>query len=421
MYYILLDTNFLYINYDSRDISFENFEFNRSYHSLRTTVEDSVEAKNCKIIVPELVIEELLKQRKDAYLSTVKSFKEAKRALGIKEKTTEPEDEKSFVERSRKEIHELFERDGIEIIKNCDSSYFYNIISDSIDKKPPFEGEKGKSDKGFKDIVIWYSGIQYAKIHSGNYILLTKDDIFSKNERLLERNFYAETHQRVKFAKECCDVEGAIQSFRKERNIVRAGIIDEHQESKTYCSNGCSVSMEWIKPVLTNEKGDFAEINRKIDTIYDSVFEEWENECHSLEASTEERTLHFNDSLKYKVLFNDNGILSIRFERYAYYDEGVHGMPYWIPCVFDLNSGDLLEMPDFIEKNEEDLFKLITDKFNDDFAARPDVYFDSFTLENYHCVSDFKFFYDENGVHIYFEPYEAGCYASGFINFNISK
>lgn len=424
MYYILLDTNFLYINYDKFNSSFEHFEFNKAFKELRKTIIDAGEENNCEVLVPALVVEELLKQRTSAYLSTVESFEKVKRALGIHQNISVIEDEKSFVERNRREAYDLFEKENVKIIKNCDNSYFENIVSDAIDKLPPFEGANGKSDKGFKDSVIWYSGIQYAKEKEGYYILLTKDDIFFKegNSKYLESKFFKETQRRVKFAKECVGVADAMKSYKKENDIKTAAYIEEHQVSTEDCSNGCTVSVEWLKPILTNECNMHKEINSKIDDIYNSIFEEWESIRVELEKNLDEenKLLHFNDSLNYSVLYNDNGILSIRFYRYAYYDEGVHGMPYWIPRVFDLNSGATLGISDLIHKNDKDLLQLIIERFNSDFALRTDKYFQDFTLEKYHNINDFKFFFDKDGVHIYFDPYEAGCYASGFINFSIS-
>ena len=69
MYYILMDTNFLYISYDKFNSSFEHFEFNNAFQELRKAIKDAGEESNCELLVPELVVEELLKQRTSAYLS----------------------------------------------------------------------------------------------------------------------------------------------------------------------------------------------------------------------------------------------------------------------------------------------------------------------------------------------------------------
>ena len=197
MYYILMDTNFLYISYDKFNSSFEHFEFNNAFQELRKAIKDAGEESNCELLVPELVVEELLKQRTSAYLSTVDAFDKAKRALGIHQNISGIEDEKSFAERSRREAYDLFKKENVKIIKNCDNSYLENIISDAIDKSPPFEGINGKSDKGFKDIVIWYSGIQHAKEKEGYYILLTKDDIFHKEENCIMNSKFSRLTSRV--------------------------------------------------------------------------------------------------------------------------------------------------------------------------------------------------------------------------------
>ena len=54
-------------------------------------------------------------------------------------------------------------------------------MNDAIEKKPPFEGKEKQSDKGFKDVLIFYSMISYAKKNKGKYYFWSKDNMFKGN------------------------------------------------------------------------------------------------------------------------------------------------------------------------------------------------------------------------------------------------
>lgn len=55
----------------------------------------------------------------------------------------------------------------IRIIPVGEEVYFTQIVNDAIEKKSPFEGKEKQSDKGFKDVLIFYSMMSYAKKNKG--------------------------------------------------------------------------------------------------------------------------------------------------------------------------------------------------------------------------------------------------------------
>jgi hypothetical protein len=56
---------------------------------------------------------------------------------------------------------------------------FDSIVKRAFEKRPPFEGSEGGSDKGFKDALLWESILEYNSIHQElNMILYSSDKLF---------------------------------------------------------------------------------------------------------------------------------------------------------------------------------------------------------------------------------------------------
>ena len=120
----------------------------------------------------------------------------------------------------------------IEILPVCKDAQFHNILETSIKKLPPFEGVKGKADKGFKDAVIWFSLIDYAKDHPADYIFVTKDKIFqdNKNKKWLYHFFEENTGQKITFYHDTEEVRQNIIEFSEESGLQEVEIAVQEKE-----------------------------------------------------------------------------------------------------------------------------------------------------------------------------------------------
>lgn len=180
--------------------------------------------------------------------------------------------------------------------------------------------------------------------------------------------------------------------------------------------------IEADNPYVPRKSASIEVIQKHLDTIYESVYKEWEKwlrfseeEVNSVLSSKDP----FSDGVGYEVLFNQEGILCICIDRYLYAG-GFHGMPSKVVKTFDLNSGIELRLQDLMIESDVDIVKLANERFMEEKIihekVRPIICPD-FTLEGYHAVDDFKWYLDVEGIHIYFDIYEASSYSEGYINY----
>lgn len=86
------------------------------------------------------------------------------------------------------------------IIKYDESSNtFKSIINRALEKIPPFsdDNEKAKSDKGFKDTIIWLSVIEYFKNQGENNVIFISDDKVFVNNSILVNEFKSHTNKNI--------------------------------------------------------------------------------------------------------------------------------------------------------------------------------------------------------------------------------
>lgn len=104
---------------------------------------------------------------------------------------------KIMIERAKeiveKHLKEIF-NDRIIEIEGCDTEYIYNR---AIKKIPPFNSVKGKSDQGYKDTLIWLSILNKEYYEEDIVILLSKDNGFFNNKRMLENEFKEKNNKEI--------------------------------------------------------------------------------------------------------------------------------------------------------------------------------------------------------------------------------
>ncbi len=79
-----------------------------------------------------------------------------------------------------------------------DEQTFSTVIDRANKKLPPFSAEKGASDKGFKDCILWLSLLSFFKDHGEDEVVFTTDDqIFLKNAEFLVDEFQQITGKKI--------------------------------------------------------------------------------------------------------------------------------------------------------------------------------------------------------------------------------
>lgn len=97
------------------------------------------------------------------------------------------------------------------------------------------------------------------------------------------------------------------------------------------------------------------------------------------------------------------------------YTGGAHGMPYWVPYNFDLETGELLKLSDIVANSEEEFKEIVTAQFEKMYAVDPGIYWDDAVDCVYEWTTFESLFYlKEDGLVIYYGPYDLASYAAGF-------
>ena len=99
-------------------------------------------------------------------------------ALRMGKPTEEFESVNSYRNEALKQAKEFLNTKSVNLIPVWDAKYWNSIVDKAIRKEAPFEGTEGKADKGFKDTVIFFSVIEYARKNKGSYYFISKDGIF---------------------------------------------------------------------------------------------------------------------------------------------------------------------------------------------------------------------------------------------------
>lgn len=182
-YYLIFDTNVLFQAYEKK-ADFTSFSFNSTYENIIDMINQLDIYSQVILVIPSVVWGELEKQiieKHDElllkYISTItnKVFPE----YSIKEnlKMDYPE----YIKTKIKEYKDDIKQGMSEVIEiqNASNSRFRSIIDRAFSKRPPFEGKDKKSDKGFKDALLWESILEFALNQPKSEILYySKDNAF---------------------------------------------------------------------------------------------------------------------------------------------------------------------------------------------------------------------------------------------------
>ncbi len=183
---IVLDTNII----NSGSLDFTILRFIPKLEEIIRELEATDYVNQIKILLPRIVIDELFVHQLEDY----QSQKDRLKGLKIPNSTLEFNgDYKSYLEGLLDQQLSLFKTWDFpcEVIPYPNNTCLSCIIQRALEKKPPFEGSNKNSDKGFKDVVLWESILEYKRAHIDEDLLL-----FSQDKRLVEnelkKEFFAE-------------------------------------------------------------------------------------------------------------------------------------------------------------------------------------------------------------------------------------
>ena len=121
---------------------------------------------------------------------------------------------------------------------------FESIVNRAFSKLPPFEGKDKKSDKGFKDALLWESVLEFAlKHHNSKIIYYSKDNAFG--EFLLKEFAENVSASSLFICKNENEVKVQLEAWAKEIDKYSYQPIEDYDENKEI--------VDWLN------SGDFSE------------------------------------------------------------------------------------------------------------------------------------------------------------------
>lgn len=234
-HFVIFDTNVLYHTYDKK-ADFSSFSFSGTFDNVINFINQLDIYEQVVVVIPTVVWREMTHQIIDAHQQKLREFREKATKQLFPEITVEDKGDINYSDYIRKIIKEYRENLSSNIntvieLQIASELRYKSIVERAFTKQPPFEGKDKKSDKGFKDALLWESILEFASQHNGaNIIYYSKDNAFG-NE--LEKEF-AEAIPDATLT--ICSTESSVQkcleTWAKEIDIYSYTPIESYIEHK---------------------------------------------------------------------------------------------------------------------------------------------------------------------------------------------
>lgn len=234
-YCLIFDTNALFQAYEKK-ADFTTFSFNATFENVIDMINQLDIYSRVNVAIPSVVWSEMEKQiieKHDESLLSYKSTISKKRfpEYSVCENHTinYPEYIKTKIEEYKKEISGGLNK--VIEIPIASNNRFESIINRAFAKLPPFEGKDKKSDKGFKDALLWESVLEFALTHSNSKIIYySKDNAFGE---VLLKEFAENVSDSLLFiCKNESEVKVQLEAWAKEIDKYSYQPIEDFDENK---------------------------------------------------------------------------------------------------------------------------------------------------------------------------------------------
>ena len=178
IYYLIFDTNALFQAYEKK-ADFTTFSFNATFENVIDMINKLDIYNQVTVAIPSVVWNEMEKQiieKHDELLLSYRNIitKKLFPEYSIIENPTinYPEYIKTKIVEYKEEITKGLNK--VIEIPVASNNRFESIINRAFSKLPPFEGKEKRSDKGFKDALLWESVLEFALKHPKSKMMLYK-------------------------------------------------------------------------------------------------------------------------------------------------------------------------------------------------------------------------------------------------------
>ena len=246
VYCLIFDTNVLFQEYEKK-ADFISFSFNATFENVIDMINQLDIYNQVTVAIPSVVWNEMEKQIIEKHDELLLSYKNTITKKLFPEYSVQENPAINYPEYIKTKIVEYKEEISRGLNKVIEmpiasSSRFESIINRAFSKLPPFEGKNKKSDKGFKDALLWESVLEFALKHPKlKIIYYSKDNAFGKF--LLEEFMENIKDSSLAICKNESEVKTQLEMWAKEIDKYSYQPIEEYEENKEI--------LEWLN------SGDF--------------------------------------------------------------------------------------------------------------------------------------------------------------------
>lgn len=298
-YYLIFDTNVLFQAYEKK-ADFTSFSFNSTYGNIIDMINQLDIYSQVILVIPSVVWGELEKQiieKHDALLLTYRSTITNKVFPEYSIKENPQMDYPEYIKTKIKEYKDDIQQGMSEVIEiqNASNSRFRSIIDRAFGKRPPFEGKDKKSDKGFKDALLWESILEFALNQPKSEIIYySKDNAFG--EFLIQEFSEVVDKLSLFICKNENEVKLRLEAWAQEIDKYSYQPIESFDENKEI--------IDWLYSEdfygqITEGNFDFIERGRLINSVSPYLININAIEC----SSSNEEILNYYIELTLKLIY----------------------------------------------------------------------------------------------------------------------
>lgn len=252
------------------------------------------------LVIPSVVWRELEKQiieKHDELLLTYRSTITNKVFPEYSIKENPKMDYPEYIKTKIKEYKDDIQQGMSEVIEiqNASNSRFRSIIDRAFGKRPPFEGKDKKSDKGFKDALLWESILEFALNQPKSEIIYySKDNAFG--EFLIQEFSEVVDKSSLFICKNENEVKLRLEAWAQEIDKYSYQPIESFDENKEI--------IDWLNSEdffrqITEGNFDFIERGRLINSVSAYLININAIEC----SSSNEEILNYYIELTLKLIY----------------------------------------------------------------------------------------------------------------------
>lgn len=234
-YYLIFDTNVLFQSYEKK-ANFTSFSFNATYENVVDMINKLDIYNQVVLAIPSVVWNEMEKQIIEKHDELLKSYESTitkklfpEYSITKKSEINYPQYIKEQIDSYKCEISNRINK--VIELPIASKDRFESIVNRAFNKLPPFEGKDKKSDKGFKDALLWESILAFALNHPNSRIIYySKDNVF--DEFLLKEFTELGTNSSLNICKNENGVKNQLEIWAKEIDKYSYQPIEDYCENK---------------------------------------------------------------------------------------------------------------------------------------------------------------------------------------------